>query len=62
MIAAVTTNANDTKAVLVVLGIALIVDVVLIIRHVKKHGAEMLRYRDDEDDDFDDDDPWEVWD
>lgn len=62
MIAAVTTNANDIKAVLFVLGIALIVDIVLIILHAKKHGAEMLRYRDDEDDDFDDDDPWEVWD
>ncbi len=62
MIAAVTINATDIKAILVVLGIALIVDVVFIILHVKKHGAEMLRYRDDEDDDFDDDDPWEVWD
>lgn len=62
MIAAVTTNATDIKAILVVLGIALIVDVVFIILHVKKHGAEMFQYRDDEDDDFDDDDPWEVWD
>ena len=70
MIAAVTTNATDIKAILVVLGIALIVDIVLIIRNAKEHGAEMLQqYRDDddeyEDDDIsfgDDDDPWEVWD
>ena len=63
MIAAVTTNTNDVKAVLFVLGIALIVDVVLIILHAKKHGAEMLqRYDDDDEYEDDTDDPWEVWD
>ena len=55
-------NFNDTRYIVIALVILLAVDVALIIRHAKEHGAEMLRYRDDEDDDFDDDDPWEVWD
>ncbi len=59
-------NANDVRVTLIILVIATIIDVALIIYHVRKHAAEKLWDDDEyEDDDIsfgDDDDPWEVWD
>ena len=56
-------NINDTKYIVIALFILLAVDVALIIRHAKEHGAEMLqRYDDDDEYEDDTDDPWEGWD
>lgn len=56
-------NFNDTRYIVIALVILLAVDVALIIRNAKEHGAEMLqRYDDDDEYEDDTDDPWGVWD